>query len=321
MLRALREASGPGGVDRDSGGSAPRPGATWRNAGGDVLRGVLFMCLAGLLFPVMGGFAKLLGADYSSLQVSWARAFGHLVFMLGAFLPRHGLVMLRTRRPGLQLARSAMLFASNLCFFFAITFIPLADAAAVSLAAPLIVALLAWPMLGERTTPARVAALGIGFAGVLVVIRPGGELFHWASLFVLANASFYAIYQILTRRIASTDPPATSAIYSAVVGGFGMLPVLPFVWETPAGLLDLVLFCGMGVLGALGHYCVAQAMRDAPANVVSPFQYFQLLGSVAVGWLLFGDLPDALTWLGAGIIIAAGLQIGWAQTRPRGAAR
>jgi drug/metabolite transporter (DMT)-like permease len=96
-----------------------------------------------------------------------------------------------------------------------------------------------------------------------------------------------------------------------------MLLVIPFIWKTPATLFDLALFCGTGVLGALGHYCVARAMTYAPANIVSPFQYFQLLGSVAVGWLFFADLPDAATWLGAGIIIAAGLHIGWSQARAK----
>ena len=281
----------------------------------NILLGILFICLSGLLFPVMGGFAKLLGAEYSSLQVSWARAFGHIIFMLGAFLPKYGLGMLRTRRPGIQLLRSCGLFTSNLCHFYAITFIPIAKAAAISLTAPLIVALLAWPMLGERTTPARVAALSIGFAGVLIVIRPGSEVFHWASLLVLVSATCYALYQILTRQIAGVDPAETSAIYSSMVGAVGMLLVVPFVWRTPCSLGDVAMFASMGVLGAMGHYCVARALGYAPANIVSPFQYFQLIGSVAVGWLFFGDWPDAGTWIGAAIIVAAGLWLGLSQAR------
>jgi drug/metabolite transporter (DMT)-like permease len=282
-----------------------------------ILLGILFMLTAGLLFPVMGGFAKLLGQDYNSLQISWARAFVHIVFLAALFLPRYGLAMLRPRRPGLQLLRSACLFASNLCFFFAITFIPLAKAAAISLAAPLIVAALAWPMLGERTTRGRVIALLVGFLGVLVVIRPGTALFHWASLFVLMSATAYGMYQILTRRIAGQDSPEVSALWSAAVGGVGMFLVLPFVWQTPASLVDVGLFLGVGMLGALGHYCVARAFGYGPANILSPFQYFQLLGSVAVGYLLFAELPDAFTWLGAAIIASAGLYIGWSQTRRR----
>jgi drug/metabolite transporter (DMT)-like permease len=262
-----------------------------------ILAGILFMCGAGLLFPIMSGFAKFLGeSGYNSLQVSWARAFGHIVFMLAFFVPRFGLRMLRTRRPLIQLLRSTMLFSSNATNFFAITFIPLAKTASISLMAPLLVVPLARLILGERTTAGRMVALCVGFAGVLIVIRPGTELFHWASLFAVASALGYAIYQVLTRRVAGVDPPETSTIYSSVVGAFGMFLVLPFVWRTPDNLRDILYFCSLGVIGALGHYLVARALTNAPANIIAPFQYMQLIGSVAVGYFFFGDFPDLLTW-------------------------
>ena len=133
------------------------------------------MCLAGLIFPFMTGTAKILGADYSSLQVSWARAFGHVLIMLAIFLPRRGLGLFRTRRPLLQLVRSTAMFTSNLCFFFAVTFIPLAKAAAVSLAAPLIVALLAWPLLGEALPPLGLLAVALACAGMLLGVAGGAK--------------------------------------------------------------------------------------------------------------------------------------------------
>ncbi len=280
-----------------------------------LLLGVMFICLSGLTSPLMTGFAKLLGETYSSLQVSWARAFGHLLFMMLTFVPRFGVRMLRTHRLGKHLLRSSCLFVSNLSYFFAITFIPLGKAASINMTGPLIVAALAWPMLGERTSPGRVIAVLIGFLGVLVIIRPGSEVFHWAALFVVFSALTNGLYQMLTRKIADTEAPETSAIYSSVVGAFGMLLVLPFVWRTPTGLGDLALFCSLGALGAISHYFVALALGFAPANIVTPFQYVQMVGSVLVGYLLFGDLPDALTWLGAGIVIASGLYVGWTQTR------
>lgn len=280
-----------------------------------LLLGILFMCLSGVVFPVMNGFAKALGAEYSTLQVSWARAFGHFVFILVAFLPRQGLSVLRTRRPMIQFGRAVMLYVSNICFFFAVVFIPIADAAAISMTGPLVVALLAWPMLGERTNARRLVALAFGFAGVLIVIRPGTELFHWASLFVVASSVCYGVYQILTRKVAGIDSPETSAIYAPVVGAILMIAVMPFVWRTPASWLDLGMFVGLGVLGAAGHYFVARALTLAPANLVSPFQYFQLFASVVVGYVFFTALPDAATWLGAAIIMGAGLYIGWTQTR------
>lgn len=280
-----------------------------------ILLGILFICMAGACFAFMLGAAKALGQHYSSLQISWARAFGHIVFLLAAFLPRYGLNVLRTGRLVTQLTRSALLFTSNLLSFLALNFIPLAKQTSISQTAPLIVTLLAWKMLGERTTLPRVIALLCGFAGVLVIIRPGSAVFHWASVAVVVSATAYALYQILTRRVAGIESPETSALYSSVVGAFGMLLVMPFVWITPHGWVDLALFCSLGVLGALGHYCVAIAFGFGPANILSPFQYFQLLASVAVGFVLFGEVPDAFTWIGAAVIVGSGLFIGWTQTR------
>ena len=304
----------------DSPSPAPHQGAVPQPAPPPqrILLGILFVCMAGACFAFMLSAAKVLGAHYSSLQVSWARAFGHIVFLLIAFLPRHGLGVLRTRRPVTQLVRSALLFTSNLLSFLALAFIPLAKQVSISQTAPLIVTMLAGPMLGERTTMPRVIALLCGFAGVLVVIRPGSAVFHWASIAVVVSAAAYALYQILTRRVAGVESPETSALYSSAVGAFGMLLVMPFVWITPATLTDLALFCALGVLGALGHYCIAIAFGFGPANILSPFQYFQLLASVMVGFVLFGEVPDLFTWLGAAVIVGSGLYIGWTQTRPGG---
>ena len=217
----------------------------------------------------------------------------------------------------MQLARAASLTISNLCFFFAITFIPLAQASAVSLAAPLIVALLAWPLLRERTTPLRVATVLLGFAGVLVVIRPGDAVFHPASLLVLVSATSYGVYQILTRMVAPYDSPATSALWAPLTGAFLLMLAQPWVWQTPHSLADCGLFLACGTLGAVGHYLVAQALRFTPANIAAPFQYLQLLAAVGVGYLLFDNWPDALTWLGAGIIVSAGVILAWSQAGPR----
>jgi len=291
--------------------SEPQPAP----AGQRILAGILFMCGAGLLFPVMSGFAKFLGEDYNTVQISWARAFGHIVYMLIFFVPKFGVGMLRTRRLGTQLARSSMLFTSNAASFLSISFIPLAKAASITMMAPFFVLPLAWLTLGERSTRGRMVAMFVGFVGVLIVIRPGTELFHWASLLSLVSAVCYAVYQVLTRLISTIDSPETSGFYSSIVGGFGMFLILPFVWKTPHSARDIFFFCSMGVLGGTGHYFVAKALTYAPANIVAPFQYFQLLGSVAIGYLFFGDFPDFLGWVGAAVIVGGGLYIGWSQTR------
>lgn len=286
-----------------------------RNFDRNLLLGIMFILLSGLTSPLMNGFAKALDEHYNSMQVSWARAFGHVVFMLAVFVPRFGVRMLHTRHLGMHVLRSTCLFVSNLSYFFAIGFIPIAKAASINMTGPLMVAALAWPMLGERTTRGRVVAVMVGFAGALIIIRPGSEVFHWAAFFVLFSALMNGVYQILTRRVSGTEAAETSAIYSSVVGAFGMLVVLPFIWTTPHGFADIAMFCSMGVLGAMVHYFVALALRFAPANIVTPFQYTQMLGSVLVGWAMFGNLPDGMTWLGAGVVIASGLYVGWTQTR------
>lgn len=281
------------------------------------LLGILFMCLSASLFPVMNGLVKVLSASYASEQIIWARTASHLVFVLLLFGPRYGVRIFRTVRPGVQLARSLVLLASTTCFFSGVKFIPLAEAASISFMAPFIVALLAVPMLGEKASLPRLAAVCVAFVGVLVVIRPGSDVFRWASLLIVGSALFYATYQILTRRVAGEDRPETSVVYSALVGTVVMSAVVPFFWTTPTDWRDTALLASLGVLGGLGHYCVARAMTYASASVVSPFQYWQMVGSVTVGYLLFSDLPDAYTWTGAALIVGSGLFIGWRETRER----
>jgi drug/metabolite transporter (DMT)-like permease len=163
-------------------------------------------------------------------------------------------------------------------FFFAVKHVPVAEAISVTFVAPLAVVLLAWPLLGERITLFRLAAVVVGFSGVPIVIRPGSAVFQWASVLLLGSAMCYAFYQILTRRLAGIDQPAASIFYS-VMGALLMLLWLPFVWKVPGVWPDWALLCSLGVIGALGHYCVAKAMTYASANFVAPFNYTQMIGS------------------------------------------
>jgi drug/metabolite transporter (DMT)-like permease len=284
------------------------------------LLGILFMCLAGSFFPAMNGLAKLMSQSYSSEQVVWARTLSHLVFMLALFVPRFGWRVVRTRRPRVQFARSCMLICSTYLFFTAIKFVPIAQAASISFVAPLIVVLLAGPMLGERITATRIVAVLLGFTGVLVVIRPGASVFQPASLLIVGSATCYALYQVFTRRVAGIDAPETSAVYSALVGSVIMSLVVPLSWRTPGSWGDVLMLASLGVLGGLGHYCVARALTCAPANFVAPFMYWQMVGSVIVGYLMFAEVPDAFVWLGSAMIIGAGIWVGLRGTGGRAAA-
>lgn len=283
-----------------------------------ILIGILFMCGATTLFPIMNGMVKLLGNGYSSEQIVWARTLSHLIFVLALFMPTRGIAIFRTLQPVAQLIRSILLLISTSMFFFAVQFIPLAEAAAIGFVAPFIVAILAVPILGEKLSLPRMLAVLVGFAGVLVVIRPGSDVFKWQAFLILGSSACYALYQVITRRVAGSDSPETSVVYSALVGAAIMSLVVPFRWQaTPETLSDILLLSSLGVLGGMGHYCVARAMTYAAANVISPFNYFQMVGSVAVGWILFQQLPDQWTWAGTALIVGSGLYIGWRETREK----
>ncbi|SJZ49500.1 EamA domain-containing membrane protein RarD [Enhydrobacter aerosaccus] len=268
------------------------------------------MGIACALFPIMNGLVKLLSASYHFEEVVWARVVSHLVLIVLIFLPRRGWALFRTRQPISQFICSMTLLASTFFFFGAVKYVGVAEAIAISFIAPLAVVFLAWPLLGERITAMRLAAVAVGFTGVLIVIRPGSSVFQWASLMIVASAIAYAIYQIFIRRVAGLDHPSTTVFYSAFGSTIVMSLVVPFVWRTPDNLKDALLLSSLGLFGGIGHYCVARAMTYAPANFIAPFNYTQMIGSVIVGYMLFDEIPDLYTWIGSAVIIAAGLMVG-----------
>lgn len=275
-----------------------------------ILRGILLMCTAAMLFPAMNGFAKVLIQHYHPTQIVWARNASHLVFLLILFVPRTGLVPLfKCKRPLAQATISLLLLASTGMMFVALEFLPLANASAIIFTAPLIVTLLSVVLLHEKVGLPRWLAVLAGFAGMLIVMRPGSALFHWAAFLVLGSATTYAFYQIVMRRIAGADTPETTAVYSVVLSTLLMSCVVPFFWKTPETLLHLAMFCGLGILGGIGHYCMAHAMALAPASTISPFNYAQILGAIMFDYLVFATFPDLWTWVGAAVIAGSGIYL------------
>lgn len=273
------------------------------------------MVAATVLFVSMNSIAKVLSHDLPSVEIVWARSAGHLLFMVALLAPRHGVGRLfETKSLGLQFGRSLLQVSSQLFFFTAIGHVQLADATAVSFTAPFIVAALAGPMLGERVGARHWAAIAAGFAGALIVIRPGGGMNAYLPL-ILGSSACYALYQLLTRRVAAFDGPQTSVTYSALVGTVLLSLAVPFEWTTPRGLGQWAGLVALGILGGLGHYLVAHALAVAAASIISPFHYVQLIWAAAVGYLVFGDVPSAWTWVGAVIIIASGLYIALSHRR------
>jgi drug/metabolite transporter (DMT)-like permease len=283
-----------------------------------VLLGIGFILIAASIFPMMNGAVKLLSGPYPTEQIVWARILGQLVVMLAVTLPRRGLAVLVTRRPWHQAGRSVCQLGSTTLFFMGLVHVPLVQASAISFLSPFLIVLLAWPVLGETLRARRVAAVALGFAGVLVVLRPGTDVFHPAALLMVASCSFSAVYHLLTRMVAGADRPETSAIWSALLGSLVLAPLMPFLWVTPVNLWDAMLFVSLGLISAAGHYCVALAFTHAPASVVAPFQYWQIVGATLVGLAIGNPWPDGFTWLGAGMVVAAGLFIAWSEGGRRG---
>lgn len=277
--------------------------------------GIGFMLLAASLFPVMNGLVQWLSQRYPTEQVVWARITGHLIAMVAVMLPARGLLVMATRRPWAQAGRSLCQFGSTSCYFTGIVTLPLAKAASIGFLAPFVVALLAWPMLGEKPKALRLAMVAVAFCGVLVVIRPGMDWYEPATLFILGSVAFYAMYQVLTRKVAPHDKAETSALWSALLGAVVSTALVPFVWVAPQSFADVLAFLALGALGAAGHYCVARAMSYGAAAVISPFQYWQIVGSVLMGVAVTGLWPDGATWLGAAIIIGAGIALALMEAR------
>jgi drug/metabolite transporter (DMT)-like permease len=273
--------------------------------------GIFFMCVACALFPVQNAVVKLLTGLYPYQEVVWVRLTTHLVLMCIVFLPRRGLALMRTRAPIQQMICSAGLLGATVFFFSAAKSVGVTEAIAISFVSPLAVTFLAWPLLGERVTLIRLASVVIGFAGVMIVIRPGSSVFQWSSFLIVGSAFSYAVYQIIVRRVAAVDSPATTAFYSALGCTIATSFFVPFYWKTPTHWQDVALMLSLGVSGGFGHYCVARAFSYAPANLIAPLNYTQMIGSVVIGYLMFAEVPDFYTWLGSAVIIAAGLLVGW----------
>ena len=219
-----------------------------------------------------------------------------------------GTATLRTRHPFLQVLRASFLLASTFCNFFAMQYLQLAQVAAISFTIPLLVCALSVPLLGEHVGVRRWLAVVVGFCGVLVIMRPGSDSFHWAMLVSLFNALLGALYNITTRKVGGRDLAETSLFYVCMLGALGAAGPMVAEWQTPVGWqwFPLVL---MGVAGAFGHYMLIQAHRLAPASAIAPFIYTQIIWMILAGAVVFGQLPDRWTLVGAAVVVACGIYV------------
>jgi len=273
------------------------------------LTGIALMCAALFCFSCLDATAKWLNRSVDPMVTVWARYMSAALLTFAVINPRTQPGALRTRRLTLQLIRSFLLFASTLCNFLALQYLQLVETQSIIFATPLLVALLAGPILGERIGWQRLAAIAVGFAGILVITRPGLGTMHPAALLSLAGSVAYAFYNIVTRMLAGSDSIATTTLYSSLAGIVLVTPVLPWIWTTPSSPLVWFLLATTGFYGAFGHWLLVLAHARAPAAILAPFIYTQIVWMLVLGYLLFGDWPDPWTFVGAGIVIASGLYL------------
>ena len=280
-----------------------------RIRGQNQLLGILLTLVAMLLLSLMDLLAKYLGQSLPVAQIVWARYFFQCIIMAAFFWPRRGLGLIRTARPGLQLFRSLLLVLCTVIFFTAIKYMSLADAVAISFVSPLMVTALSVPLLGEVVGRRRWSAVAIGFVGAMIIVRPGMGVMHWAAWMLLGLALAYALYQITTRMLSKTDDPMATLFISALVGAVLTSLVVPFYWQTPESIVIWLLLALMGIMGGLGHYAVIRSFEFAPVAVLAPLSYTALLWNTLFGYLVFSDLPDHWTLIGAAILVATGIYI------------
>jgi drug/metabolite transporter (DMT)-like permease len=278
-----------------------------------ILRSILAILFSVACFSVLNAISKTLTQHYPVVQVIWARYVFAFVFMMALFLPRSGLALFRWHNVGSQVVRGLLLFFSSFLYFHGIVYLPLATAASISLTSPLIVTALSARFLGEPVGVRRWIAVCLGFIGAVIVVRPGHANFEWHSLLIVASTLCSAFYQLFSRRYGQAERPDASATMATIVGTVVALPMLPFEWQTPSFGWDWVLFVAIGICAGVGHYFLTIAYSQAPAATVAPFNYVQLIGAAILGYLVFDNIPDVWTWVGAAVIVCSGLYLGHAE--------
>ena len=277
--------------------------ATARTPNQTVL-GPLLTMFAMLCFAGMDATSKFLVADYAVGQMMWIRCI--ILYLFACFIVRRTGVRaaLKTPRPGLQIARSLILVIESALFVFCFKYLPLADAHALGSTSPLIVIALGVIFLGERAGAARWLAVVAGFAGVLLIIRPGFRDVDWPLLLVLVGAGLWATYQILTRLAARHDSADTSLIWSALVALIATTFVAPIDWEWPTAAA-WALIVSAAMIGSVANYALIKAFQYAEASALQPYSYTLLVWATLLGFVVFGDFPDFWTIVGAAVIVAS----------------
>lgn len=285
------------------------------------LLGVMFLVSGLWTLSLLDAAGKLLAiSGYHVVMIAWIRYTINVLFMAATLAPlyrrRTGRSIFRSNRPKLQLGRGALLLASTLVFFSVLRVVPLAEGTAMNFCAPLIVLAVSPWLLGERSYVSRWIAVLVGFTGMLIVIRPGGDIPPHGVALGLLSAFTMAMMSILNRKANQADDPMVTLFYGALVGSVLSTLAVPFFWSvhTPSAV-EWAILVSTGITGTVGHFLQNSAYRHAEASVLTPFFYAQIISASAMGWLVFGQFPDGLTMLGIAVICASGVGIALVERR------
>ena len=269
--------------------------------------GVMLIVLAALSFAILDTATKYATQLAPVLMLLWFRYAFQAVVTFGLRFPVQGLRLLSTPNPRFQTLRGVLLLTTSACSFFGLQYLPVGEFTAMVMLSPLVATAMAAWILKNPVSQQRWLLMVAGLAGVLLVVRPGGQVFSWALLFPVVLVSAYAWFQVLTSRLSGDENPYTTHFYTGLVGALVMSPIVVFSWNTAALLAHWPWFVLIGFMGTFGHLMLIRAYMRASAPVLTPFLYTQIAFATLAGWLVFNHAPDTLAWLGIAVIAASGV--------------
>ena len=272
------------------------------------MRAIILNLSAWVVLPIMDGFAKFLSSDLPILQITWARYFFTVFFILPIMFFFFKKKLVWTDKPKLQFIRGLILLSANVCFFYSISVISLPKALTLAFVAPLIVTAFSPVFLGEKVGFRRWSAVVIGFIGSLIVIRPGFVEINLASLAALGTGVMYGFYLIITRKLSTSDNPLLTLLFTGVVGTFIISIFMPFFWVSPT-FSQWSMMISLGIFASIGHLLLILSLKYADASKLAPLSYFEIITNTIIGYYFFNDFPDNWTFLGLFIIVLSGIYI------------